>query len=92
MSDELEMRRRRAFYRASHRGTKEMDVLLGRYAEARIADFSPEALTHFERFIALPDPSLQSWIFSGLGFEGGGYEDLVGEIRTFHGLTARTEG
>ena len=34
MPDDLEMRRRRAAYRASHRGTKEMDIILGRYAEA----------------------------------------------------------
>ena len=29
MPDDLEMRRRRAAYRASHRGTKEMDIILG---------------------------------------------------------------
>ena len=32
MSDDHEIRRRRAAYRAYHRGTKEMDVVLGRYA------------------------------------------------------------
>ena len=29
----LRMRRRRALYRATHRGSKEMDFLLGRFAE-----------------------------------------------------------
>lgn len=86
MSDELELRRRRASYRASHRGTKEMDVLVGRFAEARLSEFTPEALARFERFIALPDPALQAWIFSGHGFEGLEFEDLVIDIRSFHGL------
>ena len=31
--DGLEIRRKRAFYRAHHRGTKELDLILGRYAK-----------------------------------------------------------
>ena len=31
MTDDLETRRRRLSYRAHRRGTKEMDVLVGRY-------------------------------------------------------------
>ena len=37
MTDDIEIRRRRAAYRACHRGTKEMDVVLGRFAQARLA-------------------------------------------------------
>ena len=35
---DLEIRRRRAAYRAHHRGTKEMDWLVGRYADAHLAE------------------------------------------------------
>ncbi|MCK5550642.1 MAG: succinate dehydrogenase assembly factor 2, partial [Hyphomicrobiaceae bacterium] len=52
MSDELEMRRRRAAYRASHRGTKEMDLILGRFADAFLDGICAEKMTGFERFIA----------------------------------------
>ena len=34
MASELDTRRRRAYWRACHRGTKEIDLLFGRYAEA----------------------------------------------------------
>ena len=36
MTDDAETRRRRAAYRACHRGTKEMDWILGRFAEAAL--------------------------------------------------------
>ncbi len=34
--DGLEIRRKRALYRANHRGTKELDLILGRYASERL--------------------------------------------------------
>jgi antitoxin CptB len=88
MTDDLEARRRRASYRAHHRGTKEMDVLVGRYADARLVSYSDEQIESFERFLTIPDPALQEWIFSGRGFEGIEFEDLLNDIRAFHGLRA----
>ena len=61
MTDEMEIRRRRAAYRASHRGTKEMDFILGRYAEAHLPGMTAGELDDFERFLALPDPVLTEW-------------------------------
>jgi antitoxin CptB len=89
MTDDLEARRRRASYRAHHRGTKEMDVLVGRYADARLVSYSAEQIERFERFMTIPDPALQQWIFSGEGFNGIEFEDLVHDIRAFHGLGAK---
>ena len=87
MADDLDVRRRRASYRAHHRGTKEMDLLVGRYADARLPALSEDALQHFERFLNLPDPLLQAWIFSG-GAESGVFHDLLTDIRIFHRLAA----
>ncbi|MFA5958422.1 succinate dehydrogenase assembly factor 2 [Hyphomicrobium sp.] len=88
MTDDLDTRRRRASYRAHHRGTKEMDVLVGRYADARLPGYSADEIERFERFLTMPDPSLQQWIFSGEGFGGIEFEDLLNDIRAFHGLRA----
>jgi antitoxin CptB len=90
MADDLDVRRRRASYRAHHRGTKEMDLLVGRYADARLAAWSEDALQHFERFLNLPDPLLQAWIFSG-GAESGEFQDLLTDIRVFHRLAAEAD-
>ena len=87
MPDDLEMRRRRAAYRASHRGTKEMDIILGRYAEAHLGAMAGEELGAFERFLALPDPLLTHWFSSG-ATEGdaGEFAGLIATLRAHHGL------
>lgn len=88
MDDEIEVRRRRAAYRAAHRGTKEMDHMIGRYAEARLPDMDEAALTRFEQFMALPEPELQAWLLSPELVRGLDFEDLIADVRRFHGLGA----
>ena len=87
MTDDDEVRRRRAVYRASHRGTKEMDWLLGRYAEAELPRMTTEQLSAFEELLALPDPALQDMILSGNVPADAGLAHLIGAIRALHGLT-----
>jgi antitoxin CptB len=93
MHDDLEMRRRRAAYRASHRGTKEMDIILGRYAEARLASMSNSELAVFERFLALPDPLLTQWFSQGAtGDDAGEFAEMIVGLRTLHGLAPAAAG
>ncbi|MCK0208561.1 succinate dehydrogenase assembly factor 2 [Starkeya koreensis] len=61
----LDARRRRILYRAWHRGTREMDLLMGRFADAHIADLSEEDVADFELLIEVEDPDLFGWINSG---------------------------
>ena len=86
MTDDLDVRMRRAAYRAAHRGTKEMDALVGRYADAKLASFDHDGLEHFERFLAIADPTLQAWIFGNESPAGSDFEGLVKDIRYYHGL------
>ena len=86
MTDDSGVRQRRASYRANHRGTKEMDVLLGRYTQARIAEMQGTELALFERFLALPDPTLQAWIFDPGAMGESEFGDLILQLRRFHGL------
>lgn len=82
----LDSRRRRALWRATHRGTKEMDWLLGRYAEARLAAMDEADLAGFERLLILPDPDLQEWILAGTLADGSDVSPLIERIRAFHGI------
>jgi antitoxin CptB len=87
MSDDLDMRRRRAAYRACHRGTKEMDIIVGGYATAHLDGMSGEELGAFERFLALPDPLLTQWFQQGGAAEGAGeFAPIVAALRAHHGL------
>ena len=88
MSDDLTSRRRRAAYRASHRGTKEMDIALGRYAAAMLPSMSAARLDVFERLLGLPDPELADMIWHGERCQDGEIAELVDDVRAFHGLGA----
>ena len=60
--DELAMRLRRMRYRAWHRGTKEMDLLLGPFADARLAGMGADELDRFERLMDEADTDLLKWL------------------------------
>ena len=54
----LDDRRKRLLFRCWHRGTREMDLILGRFADAEIARLADAELAELERLIELPDPDL----------------------------------
>jgi antitoxin CptB len=86
MTDDAETRRRRAVYRACHRGTKEMDWILGRFAQAALPAMPLASLGLFERMLSLPDPDLQDMILHPELAPAGEYAELVAAVRAFHGL------
>jgi antitoxin CptB len=82
--DGLEIRRKRALYRANHRGTKELDLILGRYASERLPGMDEARLAAFEEFLALPDTDIDLWI---RGFAApDGVVASVADIRGYLGL------
>jgi antitoxin CptB len=61
-SSVLEPRRKQLLFRAWHRGTKEMDLVMGGFADAELATLSDEELEQFEALIPLSDRDLFAWI------------------------------
>jgi antitoxin CptB len=61
-SEVLDERRRRLRYRAWHRGTREMDLVLGRFADAKLADLNDGEVAELEALMEVPDPELLAWI------------------------------
>ena len=57
-SDGLDDRRKRLLFRCWHRGTREMDLILGRFADAEIAGLTDDELSQLEHLIEVPDPDL----------------------------------
>ena len=86
MPDEPDARRRRAGFRANHRGTKEMDWLLGKFADAKLDGMSDADLALFEKLIQLPDPDLQSWMLDPAPMVDSEFAALLAQVRTFHKL------
>jgi antitoxin CptB len=86
LGDDLSVRRRRALYRATHRGSKEMDFLLGRFAETEIDAMSGAEIGVLERLIEAPDPDIVESLFDGLPLGEPDLDELMQRLRRFHGL------
>lgn len=57
-----EARLKRMRMRAWRRGTKEMDLVLGPWADAHLAGLSPERLDLFDALLAENDQDLMAWL------------------------------
>ena len=77
-------RRRRLVFRAWHRGTREMDLVMGRFIEANIADLSDHEVTTLEALMEANDRDVFDWI-SGMAETPSNYDTpLLRRIRDFH--------
>jgi len=61
-SEGLESRRRKLLFRAWHRGMRELDLIMGRFADSAIAQMTADELTEFERLMEVPDRELLAWV------------------------------
>ena len=59
---EAVIRRKRLKFRAWHRGMKEVDLVLGPFADAHAATLSDEDLDSFEDLLSVPDSDLYNWL------------------------------
>lgn len=60
--EQVENKRKRLIFRSWHRGTREMDLLMGSFADRNIPDFSEEDLAQYDEILNHSDPDLYSWI------------------------------
>jgi antitoxin CptB len=94
-SDGLDERRRKLLFRAWRRGVREMDLIVGRFADAHIDNFDAQGLDDFERLIEAPNADLYSWV-TGVESAPASYDTAVlATLIAFHGrgdsLAAGTE-
>jgi antitoxin CptB len=61
-SDGLDARRRKLLFRCWHRGMRELDLIMGRFADNAIADLTADELGELEELIEVPDPELLAWV------------------------------
>ncbi len=54
-SQEIETMRKRLLWRAMHRGIKEMDIIVGGFAAARLPSMDVMTLIEFTDVLELPD-------------------------------------
>lgn len=54
-------RRKRLLWRATHRGIKEMDLILGGFVTRHLDSFSMAEILELERIMDIPDQELLAW-------------------------------
>jgi antitoxin CptB len=62
MLSDTDIRRRRIRFRAWHRGIREMDLLLGSFADATIDTLDETELRGFEELMEIPDQDVLGWL------------------------------
>ena len=58
-----EILKKQIIYRSTHRGTKEMDLLLGNFVKKNIGKFTDSELEDLENLLEIDDEILQKWFF-----------------------------
>jgi antitoxin CptB len=85
-SDGLDDRRKRLLFRCWHRGIREMDLILGRFADAEIAGLADLELAQLEDLIDLPDPDLYAAFADNASLAPAYHTPLFARIKTFRNL------
>src|SRR5262245_65928366 len=61
-SEGLDVRRRKLLFRSWHRGMREMDLIMGLFADATVQQLTHEELAEFEQVMEVPERELLGWI------------------------------
>ena len=80
MEKNTEIIRKKILFRSWHRGTKEMDLVLGTYADNNLSNMSYDELMHFQSFLNLSDPDLYKWLISEEKAFPEEFRDLIEDI------------
>ncbi len=80
----LDDQRKRLLFRAWHRGMREMDYVLGTFANAAIESMSDPELEDFEQLMRVPDPDMYKWLSGTIATPPNWDIPLVRRIRDFH--------
>ena len=83
MTSDLDTKRKQLAFRASHRGFKEADLVLGGFATANLHRLDAGALDEFDRLKAHADQDIYDWVMDRRVPESDEFASLLGRIRAF---------
>ncbi|MGV6820661.1 MAG: FAD assembly factor SdhE [Parvularcula sp.] len=83
MEQDLSAEKKRLIYRAMHRGFKEADLIIGRFAEAHVPDMTAPQCAEFEALLEVPDQVLYGWIVGREPLSDPKWSGIIGQIQSF---------
>lgn len=90
MVEEQAIRVKRLKYRSWHRGTKELDLLLGPYADSHLPDLSMAELDLYEALMEAPEPLLYAMVTGKASPPPAHDHAVLRQIQDFHRRKPRT--
>ena len=66
MSNKLEIFKKRLIYRASYRGTKEMDILLSKFVNNYVHKFNKDQLNELDKFLNFEDEIILNYYHNNI--------------------------
>ena len=85
----LDERRRKLLFRAWRRGVREMDLIVGRFADAYIDRFDQSGLDDFERLTEVPNAELYAWVIGAKTAPANFDTAVLAQLRAFHNRGVR---
>ena len=83
-SDGLDARRRRLLFRSWHRGTREADLIMGRFADAHIEALGEADLEQYEHLLDALETDLLSWMTGVVAVPAEHDTAMFRRVREFH--------
>jgi antitoxin CptB len=80
----MDARRRRLLFRSWHRGIREMDLVLGRFADTQLATLTDVELDEYERWLEIPDQQFFAWMNGSETAPADVETALFRRLRDFH--------
>ena len=62
LTEELSQRKKKIHFRCWHRGTREMDLILGQFADQNLSLASDDHIAFFETLLSYSDTEIYHWI------------------------------
>ena len=78
---ESDLLRKRLYFQSAHRGTKENDIILTRFASARLGGMDDAQMRLYDRFLNELDPDIYHWLVRGGDDYPDEYKTLIADIR-----------
>ncbi len=90
--ESLEKKRKRLIFRSWHRGMKEMDQIMGSFANDYVPNFSEAELDQYEEVLQNSDPELYDWICRRVEPPANKRSDLLEKLLSYDYATKRSTG
>ena len=90
--ENLDKKRKRLIFRSWHRGMKEMDQIIGSFANDYVPTYSEAELDSFEEVLENSDPELYDWIIRRLEIPANKQSDILTQLLKYDYASKRSTG